>query len=233
MASHHKSTIYPPLPVSNPFQRQDAVYADLLANAEISKKKWRMTAFISQLLNIAAIGLLLYAVSLRKYIPVIVTVSPWGEAQYAGDASGLSYQNARIPDIAIQYQIRDFLVKLRSISSDSDVLYNNITDCYTKVTTACAAKMTAELRSADPFSEVGRIKRSLTVETILRLSEHTWQVDWVETSASSTTTARRYRGVFTIALLEPPAKQRMQNPLGIYIDTYDITEIQGFSNAAP
>jgi type IV secretory pathway TrbF-like protein len=33
------------------------------------------------------------------------------------------------------------------------------------------------------------------------------------------------RGVFTVELLNASAKQRVLNPLGIYIDDYDFTEL--------
>jgi type IV secretion system protein VirB5 len=223
MASHHKHSVYAPLPLENPFDKQDAVYGNLLSQAEQSKKTWRRAALIAQVMNIASLLLFFYAINLQKFIPLVVTVSPWGEANYVGDISALSYQNTRIPDTAIQYQIRDFITKLRSISTDPEVLYNNITDCYAKVTPGCADRMTKELRQADPFSEVGKLKRTISLESVLRLSSSTWQADWIE--AASNGSPKRYRGVFTIQLLEPPAKQRVQNPLGIYIDNYDITEL--------
>jgi type IV secretory pathway TrbF-like protein len=84
--------------------------------------------------------------------------------------------------------------------------------------------MTRELRQADPFSEVGKLRRTVSLESVLRLSSSTWQADWIETTSDGNG-SKRYRGVFTIQLLEPPARQRVQNPLGIYIDTYDITEL--------
>jgi type IV secretory pathway TrbF-like protein len=61
---------------------------------------------------------------------------------------------------------------------------------------------------------------------VLRLSTKTWQVDWIEnTTGGASGRARRMRGVFTVELLEPSVKQRALNPLGIYIDDYDFTEI--------
>jgi type IV secretion system protein VirB5 len=226
MASHHKRTVYAELPVGNPFGRAEKAYGDLLAEERKGKDRWRRAAFISQGFVVLCACILWYAVSLPKTAPLVITVAPWGEAEYRGDVSGLSYWNAQIPETAIQYQVREFVRELRGISGDSEVLYQNITRCYARVTEKCNRKMTAELREEDPFSLVGREKRTVTIESVLRLSTHTWQADWIENTAGGANTGRRrMRGVFTVELLEPQAKQRVLNPLGIYIDDYDVTEL--------
>jgi type IV secretion system protein VirB5 len=225
MASHHKKTLYAELPVENPFKRQEKVYGDLLADERKGKNSWRKAAFISQGFVLLCIAVIWYAFSLPKTVPLIITVAPWGEAEYRGNVSGLTYQNAQIPEIAIQYQIREFVTELRGISNDSEILYQNITRCYARVTEKCTRKMTTELREEDPFSSVGKTKRAVTIESVLRLSTHTWQADWIESSSGTNAGNKRMRGVFTIELLEPSAKQRTLNPLGIYVDDYDFTEI--------
>jgi type IV secretion system protein VirB5 len=225
MANHHKKTIYAELPAGNPFERGEKAYGDLLENERKGKGRWRQAAFI--LLGCVALsfGILWYAVRLPKTVPLIVTVAPWGEAEYRGEATGLSYQNAQIPEIAIQYQVREFVMELRGISVDSEILYQNITRCYARVTEKCNRKMTTALREEDPFSLVGKTRRVITIETVLRLSTQTWQVDWIESNSGTDSMTHRMRGVFTVELLEPSAKQRVLNPLGIYIDDYDFTEI--------
>jgi type IV secretion system protein VirB5 len=225
MASHHKRTLYSELPVSSPFLKQEKMYGDLLENERKGKKRWEKVSFILLGLVLLSIMLLGYATTLPQTVPLIITVAPWGEAEYRGEAAGRGYQNAQIPEIAIQFQIREFVTELRSISSDSEVLYHNITRCYARVTEPCNAKMTAFLREEDPFSSVGKVKRTATIESILRLSSHTWQVDWIESTSGTRSGTKRLRGVFTIELLEPSARQRTLNPLGIYIDDYDIAEI--------
>jgi type IV secretion system protein VirB5 len=225
MASHHKKTIYAELPAGNPFERGEKAYGDLLENERKGKRRWQAAAYILLGCVVLSIGISWYAATLPKTVPLIITVAPWGEAEYRGEATGLSYQNAQIPEIAIQYQVREFVTELRGISSDSEILYQNITRCYARVTEKCNRKMTASLREEDPFSLVGKTRRVITIETVLRLSTHTWQVDWIESSSGSTTMTHRMRGVFTVELLEPAGRQRVLNPLGIYIDDYDFTEI--------
>jgi type IV secretion system protein VirB5 len=200
MASHHKKTVYAELPVGNPFERREKAYGDLLAEERKGKNRWRTAAFISQGFVLLSIGILWYAVRLPKTVPLIITVAPWGEAEYRGDVGGISYQNAQIPEIAIQYQVREFVTELRGISSDPEILYQNITRCYARVTEKCGRKMTAALREEDPFSRVGRERRTVTIETILRLSTQTWQADWIENTGGG---SRRMRGCLRWNFLTP------------------------------
>lgn len=231
MATHYKKTIYQPeVSIQNPFNLQDKIYGELLGEERRDKIVWRIIAVFLLLCVPAAIGALVYTSQLPKTVPVYIAVLPWGEAQYIGDVSTFSYKNMQIPTESVIWQVHDFLYKFRTIPNDSDVLYKNVDHLYSIVTKNCEAKMTAELRTNDPFAQVGRQKRFITVESTLRLSTNSWQVDWIETASGIQSGTKRMRGVFTTALLEPPEKKRVINPLGIYIDDYDFTEISAGGN---
>jgi type IV secretion system protein VirB5 len=224
MGSLRKSTVYKPLPVKNPFEAQDRVYHDLLKSAGDDKRRWQTIAFVAMTFVVGCIGILVYAVGMRKTVPVLVAVAQWGEAQYLGEVKGAS--SLQVPEAAIQYQVRDFISSLRGVPGDSDILYRDITRCYDMITAKAEKKMTAELRAHDPFKEVGKLKRAVSIETILRLSTETYQADWIEKSSGADSKTVRFRGLFTVKLLEPPEKKRAVNPLGIYIDDYDMTELE-------
>lgn len=228
MGSQFRKTRYvPELNIPNPFNMQEKVWDSLIGEERNEKIAWRRVAILSMFCFVLSLITLIYTANLPKTVPMIVTVAPWGEAKYIGDVSGHSYGNIRIPDVAIQYQLRDFIMKLRSISRDSEVLYQNITDCYEKVTNNAASIMTVEVRKEDPFSLVGKTRRTVSIESILRISTETWQVDWIETTTGTPNKIERMRGLFTVKILEPTEKQRIKNPLGIYIDDYDMTNITG------
>ncbi|MDR2865340.1 MAG: type IV secretion system protein [Spirochaetaceae bacterium] len=226
MASLHKNTTYKPLAVNNPFDAQDKMYGDLLAVAEKDKKKWRTISYILLLFVAASICGLFYAVNLQKTVPVLVNVMPHGEAQYLGEVRQSG--EIAIPEAAIQFQIRMFLTYLRTIPFDADILFRDITKCYDMVSSICERKMTAELRAASPFPLVGSTKRAIQIETILKLTNGSYQVDWIENTTAqgaSTPNKVRMRGIFTIKLLTPTEKNIQTNPLGIYVDNYDMTRL--------
>ncbi|GHU44870.1 conjugal transfer protein TrbF [Spirochaetia bacterium] len=226
MAAQHKSGVYKPMELKNPFERGDATYHDLLRDAVKEKGRWRNVALFSLILFVVNIFIYYHAVSLQRTIPVLVNVMEWGEAQYIGEVRE-GNAASKVPEAAIQYQVRDFITKLRGISSDGEVMYRDITQCYEMVTRKGETKMTAELRRDDPFSLVGDLKRVAAIETMLKLSTETYQVDWIETTSGKENKRFRMRGLVTVKLLEPSEKKRVKNPLGIYIDDYDFTTIEG------
>jgi type IV secretory pathway TrbF-like protein len=223
MASLHKPTTYAPLALNNPFEAQDKKYSDLLLNAQKEKKMYQIIALICLAFTGLSICGLFYGVSLQKNIPYLINVMPTGESQYLGEVRYTG--DLQIPEAAIQFQVKTFLTYLRSISGDYDMLYRDISLCYNMVTSECGKKMTKELTDDSPFkaSRAG-IKKTLQIESILKLTNGTYQLDWIESTAESGQVKRaRLRGLFTVKLLQPTEKNIQTNPLGIYIENYDIT----------
>ena len=225
MAAQHKPAVYKPMELKNPFERGDATYHDLLRDAVKEKTAWKRVGLFSLILFVISVYIYFHAVSLQRTVPVLVNVMEWGEARYIGEVR--EGNTGKIPEAAIQYQVRDFITKLRVISNDGEVIYRDITQCYEMVTRKGETKMTAELRRDDPFSLVGDLKRVAVIESMLKLSTETYQVDWIETTSGKEYKKVRMRGLVTVKLLEPSDKKRVKNPLGIYIDDYDFTTIEG------
>jgi type IV secretory pathway TrbF-like protein len=225
MASLHKSTTYTPLALNNPFEAQDKKYSDLLLNAQKEKKMYQTIALVCLAFTGLSICGLFYGVSLQKNIPYLINVLPTGESQYLGEVRYTG--DLAVPESAVQFQVKTFLTYLRTISGDYDMLFRDISLCYNMVTSECANKMTKELTDNSPFkaSKAG-IKRTLQIESILKLTDGTYQLDWIESASESGQVRRsRLRGLFTVKLLRPTEKNIQTNPLGIYIDNYDITTI--------
>jgi type IV secretion system protein VirB5 len=211
----------------NPFQEgQDRAYADILLDKQKEMKWWR-SIIGSGILLLFLISLIfnIYAVSLQKTVPVLVNVMPSGETQYLGEVR----QNAAlsVPEAAIQFQVRKFVTNLRSISTDPQVVYNNIDECYAMVTTRYEPLMTRSLRAASPFDQVGKTRRSVEVESILKITGSSYQIDWIETSldGQSSRKTARMRALVTTILLPVTDATIKKNPLGIYIENYEVTEL--------
>jgi type IV secretion system protein VirB5 len=221
---------YKVLTIDNPFGRADVVYTDIITDARREKRRWQNVGLFSLVFFLASFYVMYRAVSLQRTVPVLITLSEWGEATYKGAVNTESSRLREVPETAVQYQVRDFITKLRTIPLDGEVLYRDIARCYEMVTAACEKKMTLALREQDPFGVIGKQKRNVTIESVLKLSSSTYQVDWIETeSAPGSTTSVRYRvrGVVTVELLTPSEEKRVNNPLGIYIADYDMTVLQG------
>jgi type IV secretion system protein VirB5 len=222
----HKSTTYKPPEVSNPFlEGQDKAYADILADKMRETRWWRLTGIAHLALFGVSLAFFIYAVKLQKTVPVLVNVTPSGESQYLGEVR----QNAafQVPEAAIQFQARKFITSLRLVPTDPMVLYNNIEECYAMVTNTYEPVMTRNLRGASPFELVGKIRRTAEIESVLKITGSSYQIDWIETvtETSSSQKRTRMRALVTVKLLPVTDATIKKNPLGIYIENCEMTEL--------
>jgi type IV secretion system protein VirB5 len=227
MPPPHKSTAYKPINIPNPFREgQDKAYADILQDKMKEMKWWRGIIGVGILvLFFICLCFFIYAVNLQKTVPVLVNIMPSGEAQYLGEVrQGTA---APVPEAAIQYQVRKFITNLRSISIDPQVLYNNIDECYAMVTNSYEPIMTRSLRSASPFDLVGKNRRSVEVESVLKITGSSYQIDWRETVTDNSSSRKnsRMRALVTVTLLPVTDATIRKNPLGIYIENCEVTEL--------
>jgi len=226
MAATHKSTVYKPIAIENPFMEgQDKAYADILFDKMKEMRWWRSVIGVGILiLSLGNFILFLSTASRQQTVPVLVNVMPTGEAVFLGEVRQGQLQ---IPEAAIVFQVRTFITNLRSISIDPMVIYNNINDVYAMVTSNYEPILTRMLRANSPFDQVGRIRRSVEIESIIRITQDTYQVDWLDVvfDGSSSRRDTRMRALVTVRILPVTDQSVRHNPLGIYIDGMEMTEL--------
>ena len=190
---------------------------------------WKYSAIISFVCLVAALAVLMYAVNLPKAFPLVITVSDWGEAKYVGEVSNYSYNGIKVPEIAINYQLRKFIINRFSIPYDPHILRSNLKDCYSALTRESAAKLSSELKADNPMQQYGKKIVTVEIETVLKLSTQSYQVDFFIITADrrgQINERMRMRGILAIQLMEPPKEDQVLNPLGIYITNFDFTQIK-------
>lgn len=217
---------------STPFNSMLNEYDRIIGMQNKENRVWRIIAVCSLLSFFLSLLLLLYAIKLPKTIPLVITVSDWGEAKYVGNVSKISYSNIKVPDIAIQYQIKRFITNMNTITSDPQVMKKNINDCYNMLSASAQFKLSNLLKEDNPFNKFGSIKQEVIIESILRLSSQSYQVDYIQSQVTLTGIVKertRYRAVISTELLEPPENKKIENPLGIYISDFDFTKINSLN----
>jgi len=225
MAAKHKSTLYKALPIPNPLQEgQDRAYSEILGHAIKETNLWRKVFFVNIGVFILALILFLTAISQQQIIPVLVNVMPSGEAQFLGE---VRHGNLQIPEAAVHFEIRRFVTNLRTISTDHQVVFNNIDDLFSMATASYVPILRQKLIANSPFEEVGRIRRSVEIESVLNITERSYAINWreivIDLNARQTTT--RFRAVITVQLLTPTEHTIRRNPLGIHIENFEMTEL--------
>jgi type IV secretion system protein VirB5 len=225
MAIHKKPT-YKPVDAPNPFlDSGDKAYAEILLDKMKEVNLWRYSLYVNIGLFVIALILFFNAISRQQAIPMLVNVMPSGEAQYIGEVR----QNGsfQVPEAAVHYQIRTFIYNLRSVSTDYQVLYSNIDDCFQMTTSSYSPIMKRMLLDASPFDLVGKIRRTVEIESVLHITGRSYQINWTETLIEPQSSPKNYkmRAVVTIRLVTPTDATIKRNPLGIYIENFEMTEL--------
>ena len=226
MSHKHKSANYKSLDIPNPLAAgQDTAYADILLDKQKEVNLWRKSIFIIIALFFISLILFFTAINQQKTVPVLVNVMPSGESQYLGEVRQSG--NIQVPEAAIHYQVRKFVTNVRSVSTDYQVVYNNIDDCFFMAASSYTPVMRQMLLSDSPFDHVGKIRRTVVIESVLNITAHSYSVNWTETvlDTSSSQKSSRYRAVVTIRLITPTDASIKKNPLGIYIENFEMTEL--------
>lgn len=205
------------------------IYNQLKRMDKINEKKWKFVAIFSSLCLGLTLMLLAYTINLPKTVPLVIAVNDFGEAKYMGPANKLNYSGMRVPQVAIEYQIRKFIANKYSLSTDGTVCRNNIRDIYAMLTSSATVKYSDELKEVNPLTELGKTIRTVDIESILKLSANSYQIDFYVISENyehRQRTSTHIRGIVHIELLTPEKEDQIKNPLGIYIKNYDFTEIK-------
>ena len=189
----------------------------------------RIVAVISAAAFFLSIGINLYAISLPKNIPVLVTMNDFGQASYIGEVTRKNYQNFVVPEIAIQYQVKDFVNLYYTLSSDKQIMKKSFAKVYHILTATTANKYSTLVREEKPFDDFGTKTREVFFQTEpLQLSKETYQVDFLVTERLLTgqiTNKTVFRAVISIKTMQPSSEDLNDNPLGIYITAFDFKKI--------
>jgi type IV secretion system protein VirB5 len=86
----------------------------------------------------------------------------------------------RPSDAQIAFHLARFVDNVRSLSSDSVVVRQNWLKAYDFVTDKAAVTLNEYARDNDPFARVGRETVAVEVASVVRASESSFQVRWVE-----------------------------------------------------
>lgn len=204
------------------------MYADLIKEQRNSDRRFRFLALVGCAGFLLSLVMTIVAINQPKTIPLVITVSDWGEAKYVGNVSRNNWQGIKVPEIAIEYQLRKFVTNFYAVPSDPQVLKNNLNDCYSCCTAASSQKLSNRLRENNPLKKFGSVYKTVDIESVLQLTKDSYQVDFIVNNTDrieSHNTRIRIRGVLSVKLLEPAADDQIKNPLGIYVTDFDFKEL--------
>ena len=203
-----------------PYQAAQQEWDDRIGSARVQAANWRFMAFGCLAFAFLMAGAVLWQFSRSSIIPYIVEVNSQGEVRGVGAAT----QPYRPTDAQIAYQLSRFIRDVRSLPTDPIVLRDNWLEAYNCVTARGAMFLNEFARTHDPFSRVGRESIAVETTSVVRASESSFQVRWIErTYMNGALASTQHWTAILSTLHRAPSDEDTihKNPLGNYIDSLD------------
>jgi len=208
-----------PIP-ETPFQRAGQLWDDRIGSARVQARNWRLMAFGCLGLTTALSGGMLWQSLQSRVVPYVVEVDKLGEPR-AVTAAEAGYHPT---DPQIAWFLGRFITSVRSVSLDPVLMRQDWLSAYDFTTQRGAVFLGDYTRLADPFGHVGERTVSVQVTSVVRASDRSFQVKWIETSYERGAQAgsAHWTGIVTIVFKPPASADALRrNPLGLYVDAID------------
>lgn len=218
-----------PEPVT-PYQKAAQAWDERIGSARVQAHNWRLMALGSLGVSLILAGMLLWLGRSATTTPYVVEVDSRGGARAVGPAVETYKPN----DAQIAFHLARFVDNVRALSSDPVVVKQNWLKAYDFVTDRAAVTLNEYARDNDPFARVGRETVAADVTSVVRASDSSFQVRWLERTfeGGALKGTKRFTGLFSIIITPPKTADAVQrNPLGIYVHTFNWS--QDVSAGAP
>jgi type IV secretion system protein TrbF len=209
-----------------PYQRAGQVWDERIGSARVQAKNWRL-AFFSMLALSGGLAAGFVWQSVRGTVtPWVVQVDRLGQAQAVAPAVA----DYRPTDPQIAWHLARFIEEVRSIPDDPVVLRQSWLDAYNYVTDKGALALNDYARTNDPFSKIGKAQVAVDVSSVIRASNDSFRVEWVERHYVDDALAatERWSAILTIVVQTPIDADRLKkNPLGVYVHAFNWSKELG------
>lgn len=211
-----------PEPVT-PYQKAAQSWDERIGSARVQAHNWRLMALGSLALSLILATILLWLGRSASTTPYIVEVDPRGGARAVGPAAE-AYKSS---DAQIAFHLARFVDNVRSLSIDPVVVRQNWLKAYDFVTDRAAVTLNEYARDNDPFAKVGRETVATEVTSVVRATDASFQVRWLERvfEGGALKETKRLTGLFSIIITPPKTVEAVRkNPLGIYVHTFNWSQ---------
>lgn len=221
-----------PEPVT-PYQRAAQVWDERIGSARVQARNWRLVALGGLALSTGlAVGLVWQSMQSRV-VPFVVAVDRLGEPR-ALQPADKDYQPT---DPQIAWHLAHFITDVRTVSLDPVLMRANWLSAYDFVTPRGARFLGDYARAADPFAQVGTRTVSVQVTSVVRASDRSFQVKWIESvfERGNLAGTSHWTAMITVVVRPPASAETLRkNPLGLYVDAIDWSqELDAAAPSAP
>ncbi len=193
------------------------MWDERLGSSRVQARNWRLMAFGCLGLALVMAGALAWRANQSLVTPYVIEVDAAGQVRAVGEAA-TPYKPT---DAQIAFHLARFVTNVRSLAIDPVVVRQNWLEAYEFATDRAAATLNEYARANDPFARVGQQSIAVEVTSVVRASDNTFQVRWIERSYANgaLSTTERWTAMLSIVVQAPRTEERLRrNPLGIYVN---------------
>lgn len=199
-----------------PYQKAAQAWDERIGSARVQAKNWRLMALGELALIAGLAGALVWQSARGTVVPWVVQVDRLGQAQAVAPAVA----DFRPTDPQIAWHLARFIEQVRSIPADPIIVRQNWLRAYDFTTDRGALALNDYARANDPFAKVGRTQVAVEISSVIRASDDSFRVAWVERTFENGQLAKteRWTAILTLVVQPPRDAERLRkNPLGIFI----------------
>ncbi len=205
-----------PLPVT-PYQAAGQLWDQRLGEPIVQAKNWRLMALGTLAVLAIETSGNVWLLQQSRVVPYVVQVDRLGATQAIAPAE-VHYQPS---DAQTAYFLARFISDVRGLSADPVVVRNNWLEAYDFATDHGAIFLNAFAQQNDPFKQVDERTTSVQVTSVVRVSDASFQVKWVEQTYTHDNPEKteHWTAILSVVTKDPPnADVLRKNPLGLYVN---------------
>ncbi len=199
-----------------PYQKAGQVWDERIGSARVQAKNWRLAFFAALAMSGGLAAGLVWQSARGTVTPWVVQIDKLGQAQAIAPATA----DYRPTDPQIAWHLAHFIDEVRAIPADPIVLRQNWLDAYNYVADRGALALNDFARTSDPFTKIGKEQIAVDVASVIRASDDSFRVEWVERRYvdDALASTERWSAILTIVIQTPTDADRLKkNPLGVYV----------------
>ncbi len=204
-----------PEPVT-PYQKAAQVWDERIGTARVQARNWRLMALGCLALSAGLSAALAWQSTRSSVVPYVVEVDNLGAAQAVAPALA----DYRPTDPQIAWHLARFVESVRQVPADPIVLRQSWLSAYDFATDRGAIALNDYARVNDPFALVGDTQVSVEVSSVIRASDTSFRVAWIERRYENGQLAatERWTAILGVVIQPPRDAERLRaNPLGVYV----------------
>lgn len=214
--------------IENPYLTARREWNERYGEFVKSSTFWMKIALCSVGITSVAVFGLVYIGSQSKLVPYVM------KEDEAGRITSVGFPDQKmIDERVVRANLSEWIVWHRSVVADPNVQRLYAEKAYAFLLQGSPAKASLDqwyLDGHDPFVRMQTGMVNVQVQSVLGLSDKTYQIEWTETSVSRNgqpVGQAKYRALVTIETREVDSATILKNPLGIFFQTISIQQIGG------